>query len=91
MTRDNLKAIQKHTILAAFTTALGFADGETIAALQEDLMALNQMVETPETNTARNLVSSAIMFHVTGDAEHLRVAAEARDKIGDLLIAGGAN
>lgn len=91
MTRDNLKAIQTHTILAAFTTALGFAVGETIAALQEDLMALNQMVETPETTTARNLVSSAIMFHATGDAEHLRVAAEARVKIGDLLIAGGAN
>ncbi|MFG3434138.1 hypothetical protein [Lysinibacillus fusiformis] len=91
MTRDNLKAIQTRTILAAFTTALGFADGETITALQEDLMALNQMVETPETTTARNLVSSAIMFHVTGDAEHLRVAADARDEVADLLIAGGTN
>lgn len=91
MTRDNLKAISTHTILAAFTTALGSADGETIPALQEDLRALNQMKETPETITARSLVTSAIMFHVTGDAEHLRAAADARDKIGDLLIAGGAN
>lgn len=91
MEKNNLKTIQQHTILAAFTTALGFADGETIAALQEDLMALNQMVETPEATTARNLVSSAIMFHVTGDAAHLRVAADARDEVADLLIAGGTN
>lgn len=91
MTRDNLKAIQTHTILAAFTTALGPADVATITALQEDLSALNQMKETPATTTARKLVTSAIMYHVTGDAEHLRAAAEARDKIGDLLIAGGAN
>ncbi|MBG9456731.1 hypothetical protein ABE61_22640 [Lysinibacillus sphaericus] len=90
MTKDNLKAIQTHTILAAFTTALSSTDGETLSALQEDLRALNQMKETPETITARNLVTSAIMFHVTGDAEHLQAAAETRDKIGDLLIAGGA-
>lgn len=91
MEKNNLKTIQQHTILAAFTTALGFVDGETIAALQEDLMALNQMAETPETTTARNLVSSAIMFHVTGDGEHLHVAADARDEVADLLIAGGTN
>ncbi|MGE7692475.1 hypothetical protein ACQKMI_25305 [Lysinibacillus sp. NPDC097214] len=91
MTRDNLKAISTHTILAAFTTALGSADGETIAALQEDLTALNQMKETPATTTARKLVSSAIMYQITGDAEHQRVAAEAREEIADLLIAGGAN
>jgi len=91
MEKNNLKTIQQHTILAAFTTALGFADGETIATLQGDLIALNQMAETPATITARNLVSSAIMFHVTGDAEHLRVAADARDEVADLLIAGGTN
>lgn len=91
MTRDDLKTIQKHTILAAFTTTLGFADGETIAALQEDLTALNQMVETSETVTARNLVSSAIMFHVTGDAEHLRNAADYRCKVADFLLVGGTN
>ncbi|WP_409369886.1 hypothetical protein [Lysinibacillus sp. 38-6] len=91
MTRDDLKMIQKHTITAAFSTALGFADGETIAALQEDLTALNQMVETSETVTARNLVSSAIMFHVTGDAVHLRNAADYRDKVADFLLVGGTN
>lgn len=89
MTGDNFKEIQTHTILAAFSTALGFADRETIAALQEDLTALNQMKETPATITARKLVSSAIMFNVTDDAEHLRDAADARDEIGDILIAGG--